>query len=137
MVNTIYGLLADSAITSDVIGYRYSNYRPTTKQLMLIDKLFPSDCTEQDKALFIDFIIGLLSCSPYWPKVVRELDLDNTYDTSVIDKSNTETLSFNPMQRLIDWERTTNVTDERFPYIESDPVIDKICAKIFCILGMK
>ena len=132
MINRIYGILKGSVvIPKEVSGYRYTDARRTHKQNSQLSGLVPDDVNAA--ASFVNYVIQLLSCSPYWPTAIRELDPNNTYD---IAPSNPATLPFSPMERLMNWEIAgAPVIHDRFKYSQEDPVIDRICAKLFAIIA--
>lgn len=131
MVNNFYGILrGDQNISQACPGFRYSDRGPISdKQRRILGALLPKK--EEEAAVFIDYILKLLSCSPYWPEMIRSLDINNTYDVSSV--SGEATLSFDPMARLIKWEAGTSIRDDRIPYSPEDPVIDRLCAKLFAV----
>ena len=128
MVNVIYGILADGRTGINCL--RYSDCVANSKQRSLLSGLVPSDA--KNRGAFIDYVLKLLSCTPVWPKLIRELDPNNTYDVCVLDTA--DTLNFSPLQAMLDWEKLTSIKDERFPYSDLDPAIDRITAKLAAIL---
>jgi hypothetical protein len=132
MINSIYGILKGAAVISpETRGYRYSDTKRTTKQHAQLAGLMTE--TEDVAAAFIDYILKLLACSPLWPKAVRELDPNNSYD---VQHPELGILPFNPMQRLLHWEKTSlPIVHPEYSYCAEDPDIDRICAKILSIVA--
>ena len=133
MINVIYGVLSLGKAKPDMVGFRYSDVTANGKQRTILSGLIPDK--SENCLIYVDYILKLLSCSPLWPTLIRDLDPNNTYDVDVVNGSNTEcSLSYSPMQRLLDWERDVNITDERFPYSSLDPAIDRVVAKLAAVL---
>lgn len=134
-INLIFGLLVGGSTSaySSLAGYRFSTVVRNAAQRRALATLMPDD--PEQRMLFADFIIKLLSCSPWWPELLRTLDPNNTYDTPVYSGVPTTLLEFNPMQRLMDWESSvTAPTEGRFICSPEDPVIDRIWAKLAATL---
>lgn len=132
MINRFYGVLrGDLRITEDIPGFRFSTTYATDKQSRALRDLIPSD--PREACVFIDFILKLLSCSPYWSAMIRDVDMNNTYDVEVLSDDDMVELPFDPMDRLMRWETHTTIEDSRIPYAAGDPTIDRICAKLFAV----
>lgn len=134
MINTLYGILTDGCgIIPETPGYRYSDASATKKQRNTLLGLMPQE--SEQCALFVDFILKLLSCSPYWPTVLNEMDINNTYDIEVfkVTPDGSYVLSFNPMTRLVEWAETVP-ENGRYPCDERDPVKDQVISKLLGVL---
>ena len=142
MINRLYATLRQSAKISGR-SYRGSTYKPTERQIKQLSGLIPTAVANgviDDVSVgevFIDFIIKLLSCSPYWPKFIRNWDLNNTYEIEVIPRNiSCMGSDFNPMAHLFAWlNQSGDISHSDFPYNPNDPPIDKLCAKLFAIVA--
>lgn len=143
MINKLYGVLRGSCvIPQDTLGYRYSDYTASDRQLELLKTLLPNECDK--RAIMIDYLISLLSGSFWFPRFISEFDQNNTYDVSCIPCTEqsmmaaSETLkgelSINIL--LQDWDRKVSVMHERFPYKDNDPFYDRVAAKLFAVAAM-
>ena len=82
-VNYMFGILTPrSAQVESYEGYRFSNATANTTQRRLLGKILTFSNDPKQSLLLTDFILKLLSCSPYLPQLIRDLDLYNTYDVS-------------------------------------------------------
>ena len=132
-VNYIYGVLRGGInITEDVPGFRYSDAQPTSEQSRAALSLMPKDPAAA--AVFIAFILGMLSCSPYWPELIRDYDRVNTYDT-VVATDIRDTLDFDPIARLKAWSKDVAFSNEKYPVHPNDPELDIIFAKLASLIA--
>lgn len=134
MINRIYGILATGVVVSlDTVGYRYSDAAASNGQLKLLKGLMPAD--SGSSLVFIDYLLKLLSCSPYWPEVIRTFDPQNSYDISVIDQQPecVISLGFNPLSRLLEWADKIP-TSTKYPTADNDPRIDVAISKLLGVL---
>lgn len=134
MINRLFGILTtDVEITADLPGYRYSDARATDKQKKALRSLMPSNSGEA--LLFADYLLKLLSCSPYWPEIIRKFDPENSYDIPVVQHTpnNPLTLSFSPIQRLINWAKTVPASPS-YPTSDREATIDFSICKLLGVL---
>lgn len=142
MINRIYGILRGTARVPEDMGYRYSDATRNRQQEAAL-RFLTHDINESELGIFLDFVLQLLSCSPYWPDVIRDFDPENSYEISVIpeldpeEPSKVPTLSVNPMLRLVEWEATIPDSGDTYRTTAECPLLDRICAKLFHIITGK
>ena len=134
MINYTFGILSSSVNpTPNMTGYRYSDAKPTEAQRKSIAKLIPY--TGEDGLLAVDFYIKLLKSSPHWTDYEPKYDPKNTYSTSVAPTSSSQQARLHIGDDMVSWDNNTGVTSQDFPYSRLDPLLDRVCAKLFSVLA--
>ena len=136
MVNMIYGVFANTVPSSagNSAYARFSDFAPNGSQKRFLKGLMPAD--PDQRAVFTGYILKLLSCSPLWVELIQKNDPTNTYDVDPLYNCSV-TLNFNPLEKLLSWEATVRLVDPEFPYSDTDPVIDRLCAKLAAVVRLK
>lgn len=126
MINTTYAaLMLGESLPEDHPYYRYWDVPPTDIQKRSLRRVVPNDL--EQRAIFAEYVLKLLSCSPTWSGYVTTRDLWNTYNTEVLDEK--ARLDDNPIHKLYEWSQSGKDSTEL------DPPLDQITEKLFTILG--
>lgn len=129
MINKAYSILmCGELLPVDHKYYRYSDYSPTSNQRRIARKLVPSEL--EQRAIFAEYVLKLVSCSDSWVDYVQNIDPVNTYSTEVLDSD--ARLNIDPLRQLADWEGAHELGAE---VQDTDPVLDRIITKLFILLG--
>ena len=125
MINTTYAaLMLGESLPEGHPYHRYWSTAPTDAQRRALRKVVPANL--EQRAIFAEFVLKLLSCSPTWSSYVPAYDMQNTYNTEVLDEK--ARLDDDPLTRLCNWVSGSPGTDQL------DPPLDQITEKLFMIL---
>lgn len=133
MINRAYGALTDGEVTSEDLGYRYSDARRPRSTRSSINSLM-SLVPRKYLGIFANLLIELLRSSPKWVDYVRIWDPQNTYQTEVNSDELFLELKDLSFADLVTWADSVARNPDEFYRTQHDPAVDRVCMALFSVI---